>query len=97
MYKYPIGRYEYSRVVKRANIAYGIAAGLALAMVLIIAWSVQQHNRDVAKINTLTAANQQLEGQNKELHSANKAIGAERDEAVKWLENIQPGINFDGI
>lgn len=97
MYKYPMGRAEYNRQQDRLKLMYAITTALAIVMALVIAWSVQQHRRDVAEIRQLTSANEKLKAENTGLHNINIEIGKERDEAVKWLESIQPGINFDGI
>lgn len=76
---------------------YVLIVVLAVALAALWLATSADHKRDLAEIERLSGANTSLKIENDQLHKANKEIGAERDEAVKWLESIQPGINFDGL
>lgn len=82
---------------RRQLIPFIIIAALATALIAVSVIGYRNHNRDQARIGELTSANEKLDGENKTLHRINDEIGKERNEAIKWLEAIQPGINFDGI
>lgn len=76
---------------------YIVAAALAIGLIALWLISSAAHRRDVSELNKLNSANVELKSENDQLHRINKELGTERDEAIKWLESIQPGINFDGI
>lgn len=97
MYRHPMAQVAHRKQVKKTRISYAIALALLIALIVTIVVSTAAHRRDVAEIDRLKQANQSLEVENKQLHNINKTIGDERNEAIKWLESIQPGINFDGI